>query len=191
MFLFQKGVHPYEDIDDWEKSNETLLPEKEDFYSHLHVKDITDADYTPAKRVCKDFKRKKLWFYHYLHVQSNTLLLADAFEDFRNKCLETYELNLAILLILYWIIMENPFKKSKVKLDLLKNFDMLLMVEKCISSEIFHAIHQNVKNNNKYMKNYDENKQSLHLKYWDENVSEVNFWGFKCLEDTSQFNKIL
>ena len=41
------------------------------------------------------------------------------------------------------------------------------------------------------MKNYDENKQSLYLMYWDENFSEVNFRGFKCLEDTSQFNKIL
>ena len=65
------------------------------------------------------------------------------------------------------------------------------MVEKGISSEIFHAIHRNVKANNKYMKNYDENKQSLYLMYWDENFSEVNFRGFNCLEDTSQFNKIL
>ena len=70
--------------------------------------------------------KENLGCYHYYHVQSNTLLLADAFEDFRNKCLEIYEFNLAILLILYWISMVNPFKKSKVKLDLLKNFDMLL-----------------------------------------------------------------
>ena len=125
LYFCSKKVFTLMKTDDWEKSNETLLPEKEDFYSHLHMEDITDADYTLAKRVCKDFKRKKLWFYHYLHVQSNTLLLADAFEDFRNKCLEIYELNLAILFILYWISMENPFKKSKVKLDLLKNFDVI------------------------------------------------------------------
>ena len=56
--MFQKVVHPYEDIDGWEKSKETLLSETEDFYSHLHMKDITDADYTHAERVCKDFKRK-------------------------------------------------------------------------------------------------------------------------------------
>ena len=46
-----RGVYPYEYMDDWEKFNETLLPEKED----LNIEDITDEDYTPAKRVCKDF----------------------------------------------------------------------------------------------------------------------------------------
>ena len=66
-------------MDDWEKFNETSLLEKEDFYSHSNIKDITDADYTHAKRVCKDFKIKNLGEYHDLHVQSSTLLLADAF----------------------------------------------------------------------------------------------------------------
>ena len=42
-------------MDDWEKLNETTLPEKEGFYSHLNMEDITDADYAHAKRVCKDF----------------------------------------------------------------------------------------------------------------------------------------
>ena len=46
-------------MDDWEKLNETLLPEKEDFYCHLIMEDITDADYTHAKRVCKEFETKK------------------------------------------------------------------------------------------------------------------------------------
>ena len=46
---------------DWKKFNETTLPEKEEFYSNLNLKDITDADYMHAKRVCKDFKIKKLW----------------------------------------------------------------------------------------------------------------------------------
>ena len=77
------------------------------------MKDIADADYTHAERVCKDFKRKNLGCYHYYHVQSNTLLLADAFEDFRNKYLEIYKFSFAILLILYWISMVNPFKKAK------------------------------------------------------------------------------
>ena len=42
-------------MDDWEKFNETSLPEKEDFYSHLKMVDITDADYKHAKGVSKDF----------------------------------------------------------------------------------------------------------------------------------------
>ena len=68
-------------MNDWEKFGETSLPEKEDFYSHLNMEDITDADYGHTKRVCKDFEIKKLGEYHDLYVQSNTLL-ADIFENF-------------------------------------------------------------------------------------------------------------
>ena len=83
--MLWKGVYPYEYMDDWEKFNETSLPEKEDFYSHLNMEDIIAADYVQAKRVCKDFEIKNLGEYHDLYVQSNTLLLADVFENFKNK----------------------------------------------------------------------------------------------------------
>ena len=80
-------------MEDWEKLNESSLPEKEYFYSHSKMEDITDADHVHAKRVCKHFERKKCGEYHDLHVQSNTLLLADVFEKFRNACLEIYKLD--------------------------------------------------------------------------------------------------
>ena len=54
MFL-RKGVYPYEYMHDWEKFNEISFLEEEDFYSPLTMENITDADYTYAKRVCKDF----------------------------------------------------------------------------------------------------------------------------------------
>ena len=69
-------------MDDWEKFNETSLLEKEDFYSHLNMEDITDADYVHAKNVCKDFEIKNLGEYD-LYVQSDTLLLADVLENFK------------------------------------------------------------------------------------------------------------
>ena len=65
----RKGVCPYENMDDWKKLNETLLPEREYFYSHLNIKNITDADYAHAKRVWKDFETKNLGKYHNLYVQ--------------------------------------------------------------------------------------------------------------------------
>ena len=61
-------------MDYWEKLNEKPLPEKEDFYSQLNIKDTTDADYTHRKRVCKDFVIKNLGEYHGLYVQSDTFL---------------------------------------------------------------------------------------------------------------------
>ena len=68
------------------------LPEKEDFYGHLSMKDITDADYTNAKTDFKDFEIKKLEYY-VLYVQSKTLLLADIFESSPDICLETHKLD--------------------------------------------------------------------------------------------------
>ena len=64
-------------------NNETSLPEKEHFYSHLNMEDITDADYTHSKRVCKG-----LGEYHDLYDQNDTLLLADVFENFTNMYLK-------------------------------------------------------------------------------------------------------
>ena len=56
------------------------------------MKDITDADYKHAKKVWKNFETKNLGQHRDLYVQGNTLLLADAFENFRNKCVDIYEL---------------------------------------------------------------------------------------------------
>ena len=80
-------------MDFWEKLNETLLPEKEDSYSHLNMEDMTDADYAQAKRVSRETEIKNLGEYHDLYVQSNTLLLANVFETFTNMCLDIYELD--------------------------------------------------------------------------------------------------
>ena len=77
-------------MDEWEKFSETLLPG----YSELNMKDITDEDYTHAERVCKDFEIKNLEEYHDWYVQSETLLLADVFENFRNTCFKKYEFHL-------------------------------------------------------------------------------------------------
>ena len=94
ILLLQKGDYPYQYMNDWEKFNTTSLPEKEDFYSHLNMEDITDADYAHPKRVCKNFEIKKLEEYHNLYVKSNTLLLADVFENYINMFLKIYELDL-------------------------------------------------------------------------------------------------
>ena len=88
ILLLRKGVYPYEYMDDWEKFNETSLPEKEDFYSHLNMEDITDADYAHAKRICKDFEIKSLGEYLDLYVQNDSLFLADAFANFRKMCMK-------------------------------------------------------------------------------------------------------
>ena len=93
FLLLRKGVYPYEYMDDLEKFNETSVPEKEDFYGCLNMENITDAYYVYVKRVCKDFEIKSLGEYHDLFVKSDTILLSDIFENFRNMCIKICELD--------------------------------------------------------------------------------------------------
>ena len=167
--FYYYGVYPSEYMDDWEKFNETSLPEKEDFYSHLNMEGITDADYVHANRVCKEFEIKNLGEYHDLYVQSDTLLLADVFENFRNMFLEIYELDPEKFFPALGLAWQAALKKIIVKLDLLTDMDMLLMVEKGIRGGICHFIYRYAKANNKYIKDYDKNKESSYLQYWDVN----------------------
>ena len=64
---------------------------KKAFYSGLYSEDVTDKDYAHAQKVFKEFNLKDLGDYHDLYVQSDILLLAAAFENFRNRCIEIYE----------------------------------------------------------------------------------------------------
>ena len=82
------------------------------------MKDITDTDYAHAKRVCKDFETKNLGKYHDLSVQSNTLLLTDISENFRNMCLEIYDLDPAKFVSPPGLAWQAALKKTKVKLDI-------------------------------------------------------------------------
>ena len=93
VLLLRNGVYPYEYMDSWERFNETSLLDKEAFNSELNLEDCTDEDYTHYKKVFKEFELKNLGDYHDLYVQCDTLLLADVFENFRNKCIEIYELD--------------------------------------------------------------------------------------------------
>ena len=91
ILLLRKGVYRYEYMDNWKRFNETSLPDKKTFYSELNPEDITDKDYAHAREFLKELKLKNLSDYHHLYVQSDTLFLADVFENFRNKCIEIYE----------------------------------------------------------------------------------------------------
>ena len=196
ILLLRKGVYPYEYMDNWERFNETLLPSKESFYSNLNVENIDDIDYRHGNNVFKRFKVKNLGQYHDLYVQSDTLLLADVFENFRKTFLKVYELDPTHFLLLPGLAWQACLKKANVKLELLTDYDMLLMVEEGIRGGICHSIHRHAKANNKYMENYDKNEESSYIQYLDAN----NLYGlamsqklpvnnFKWVKDTSKINE--
>ena len=169
VLLLRKGVYPYEYMDSWEKFNETSLPSKEDFYSNLNMEDIDDIDYRHGNNVFKGFKLENLGDYHDLYVQSDTLLLADVFENLRDMCIKEYELDPAHFLSLPGLAWQACLKKTNIESELLTDYDMLLMVEEGIRGGICQSLHRYAKANNKYMKNYNNNEESSYIQYLDAN----------------------
>ena len=183
-------------MDNWQRFDETLLPSKESFYSNLNMENIDDIDYRHGNNVFKRFKLKNIGENHDLYVQNDTLLLVDLFENFRNTCLKVYELDPAHFLSLPGLAWQAYLKKTKVKLELLTDYDMLLMVEEGVRDGICHSIHRYAKANNKYTENYNKNEESLFMQYLDANNLYV--WAmsqklpvnnFKWVEDTSKVNE--
>ena len=155
-------------MDSWERFDDASLRNKDDFYSNLNIKYLTDVNYCHAKRVFKDFNNKNLGDYHDLYVHIDTLLLSDIFENFRSMCIEIYKLDPAYFLSAPGLAWSICLRMTGVKLELLTDIDMLLMIEKGIRGGICHAIHRHAKANNKYTKN-NENTESSYLKYLDAN----------------------
>ena len=93
VLLLRKGVYPYEYMDSWERFDETSLPDEKAFYSKLNDEDITDKEYAHAQNIWEVFGIKNLGEYHDLYVLSDTLLLADVFENFRDKYIDIYDLD--------------------------------------------------------------------------------------------------
>ena len=196
ILLLRKGVYHYEYMDNWERFDETSLPDKKSFYSSLNMENIDDIDYRNGNNVFKKFKLKSLEEYHDLYVQSDTLLLADVFENFRNMCIKVYDLDPAHLLILPGLAWQACLKKKNVKLELVTCYDMLLMVEEGLRGAICHSIHIYAKVNDKYMKNYDKNKESSYIQYLDANnlygwamSQKLPVNGFKSIKNVTEIDE--
>ena len=133
------------------------------------MEDIDDIDYRHGNNVFKGFKLENLGDYHDLYVQRDTLLLTDVFNNFRHMCMKEYELDPAHFLSLPGLAWQACLKKTNIELELLTDYDMLLMVEEGIRGGICHSIHRYAKANNKYMKNYNNNEESSYIQYLDAN----------------------
>ena len=119
---------------------------------------ITIVGYRHERRVFKNLNNKNIDDYHDLYFRSDTLLLAYVFEYFRSKYIEIYELDPANFLSTPGFAWQACLKKTGVKLELLTDFNMLLMVEKKIRGGICREIHRYAEASNKYMNNYNKIK---------------------------------
>ena len=75
-------------------------------------------------------------------------------------CLNIYKLDPTYFVSAPGLSWQTWLTKTEVKLELITDYDMLLMIEKGIRGGICQATHRYAKANNKYIKNYDKNIES-------------------------------
>ena len=167
--LTRKGVYPYDYVSSMEKLSETQLPSKDSFYSKLNDEEINDDDYQHAINVWNTFKCKTIRDYHNIYLKSDVLLLSDVFENFRKTCLKHYNLDPAHYYTSPGLAWGACLKETGQELQLLNDYDMLMMFEKEIRGGISHISKRYTEANNKYMKNYNPNKETSYIQYLDAN----------------------
>ena len=166
----QKGFYPYEYMNTEEKFKNTKLPPREAFYSKLSEKGITEKNYKHACNVWNTFKMKTFKDYHKLYNETDVLLLADVFENFRNLCLKIYGLDPVYYFTAPGLAWDACLKMTNINLELLSDPNMLLMFEKGIRGGISMISNRYGKANNKYMGNrFNKNELNKYLMYLDAN----------------------
>ena len=176
--LKRKGFFPYDYLDNIEKLKDTKPPPQKAFYSKLSGNGLSDKNYDHVLNVWKSFNMKTLKDYLKLYNESDVLLLADVFENFRDVCLKNYGLDPVYYYTAPGLAWDASLKLTGVNLELLTNIDMLLMVEKGIRGGISIISNRYGKANNKYMKDFNKMEPSKYLMYVDAN----NLYGWAMSE---------
>ena len=126
--LSRKGVYPYEWMDSFEKFTKQLPPKKA-FFSQLNETEISEEDFQHARNIWILFQMKTMQEFHGLYLKTDTILLADVFENFRKTCLETYKLEPCWYLTTQSFAWDCFLKVSKVEMKLLMDQEMHLFFE--------------------------------------------------------------
>lgn len=169
QLLIKKGVYPYEYMDSFERFQETSLPAKEHFYSHLTETNITDEQYSHAQTVWESFEMETMQDYHNMYLVTDVLILADIFEEFRKICLENYELDSSHNFSAPGLAWQAALKMTNVNLQLLTDIEMHLFVEEGIRGGVSMICHRYAEANLPSLPNYNPNIPDTNLIYLDAN----------------------
>ncbi|CAB3988508.1 Hypothetical predicted protein [Paramuricea clavata] len=171
--MTQKGVFPYDHFTSLETTKETQLPSKDAFFSTLYDTPVSDKDYQRAQTVWSHFNMSSFNDYLNLYQETDVLLLADVFENFRSTCHATYKLDPANYISnpsLTWdAMLKDKMERGGAAIELLSDIEMHNFFEKGTRGGVAQISHKFAKTNNKFKSNFNPKEKSTFCKYWDVN----------------------
>ena len=172
--LLRKGIYPYDYVDCPMKLNDTQLPPPSAFQNSLTEETISAKDYDHAQKVWDTFGFKTLREYHDLYMLSDVLQLSDVFENFRDICMNYYELDPAHFYTSPGLAWQACLKMTAQRLELFTDLDMHLFIEKGLRGGISTITNRYARANNPYLPDFDPSKPSTYIAYMDAN----NLYGY-------------
>ena len=168
--LTRKGVYPYTYMDSMEKFKENHLPSKEEFFNDLSKKEISDEDFQFVHQLWKTFNLKNLGELHDLYMETDTLLLADVFQNYRQVIMKNYGLDPAHFYTAPALSWSAGLKYTNAKLEIPEDIDMHIFLDRGLRGGISMVANHIARANNKLMNEfYDPETQQSFIKFVDAN----------------------
>ena len=152
QMLTRKLPYPYRYMDTFDKFAETQLPPKEAFFNDLAKKEIKDEDYSFVQKLWTTFQLKNLGELHNLYVETDTLLLADVFENYRKVIHKNYELDPVHFYTAPSLSWSAGLKFTKAKLEIPLDVNMHIFFDLGLRGGISMVAEHFARANNKYLK---------------------------------------
>ena len=177
--LCRKGFYPYEWFDNTAKFDYDGLPPKEEFYSQLSQKHISDDDYKHAEHVYETLNCQSFKDYHLAYLKCDVLLLTDVFESFRSTCLTNYELDPANYISAASLAWDAMLLKTGTELELISDPKILDIIERQKKGGLCYVgSKRHVVANNHYFEDFNPEKPEDYLLYLDAN----NLYGWAMVQ---------